>query len=759
VRLGNPRRHILRTIPFSLADRCMQSDLDPQDVPPDADAEPLDVAFAAYLRACDTGKQQDRQAFLAQFPDLADELAGLMEAADLLGQATRSDEMAETQIIPAIPHNAETIGVGDIVPGEQDANPTLPLAQRPAGDPGPTLPYLLGDYLLERILGRGGMGVVYRAIQQPLQREVAVKMIRSGMLASVDEVKRFFAEARAAAKLHHPNIVSIYHFGHREGHHFFSMEYVSGTDLARKIEAAPLAPAEAARYVRDMARAIDYAHRHGVLHRDLKPANVLIDEGDNIHISDFGLAKQIDTDSSLTGSGVAVGTPSYMSPEQAGGHSDRTGAASDIYSLGAILFAAITGNPPFVGETVMQTLMKVLHNEPPRLRSIAPEVPVDLETICTKCLEKQPHKRYESAAALADDLDRFLDARPILAKPHPPMVRALNWIEAVPLVAAVTGRRRLTEASVGHRRFQASVLLLVVLIPLVIASVLSVRHSQAQRMPTKIRLAGGLNGGVYSELSQAIAQRIGRRTQVPASVLQTGGSLDNRDRLLAGEVHLAPMQASAIVGKELSVAAPLFYEAVHVLVREGADIRGMADLNGHTVAVGPEGSGSRKVAEYLFDSFHMNETEVPRSVIAWPELAAATEIDVAVICIGLRSRLVNGLLADGWRLLPIEDAITVSLQHPTLRPMTITHRDCPGADLPAQGIATVGTTAFLAVRADLPDTLVLAALESIYEDPPLIPGMIARRNATEWQGLVFHRAAREYYAREFDAQPPTAGKP
>ncbi|QEG40071.1 serine/threonine-protein kinase [Roseimaritima ulvae] len=713
----------------------------------DQDNDPLDAAFAAYLKSCDSGEFPDRKAFLAQFPELADQLLELIEAADMLGSVTGGEALAETKVLPRIPNDAETIDQGFMSAADGEGKLTLPLANRPAGDPGPTLPYQLGDYHLQSILGRGGMGVVYRAIQHPLQRVVAVKLIRSGMLASAAEVKRFFAEARAAAKLHHPNIVSVFHFGHRDGHHFFSMEYVSGSDLARKIDDASLTPQQAARYVRDVARAIDYAHRRGVLHRDLKPANVLIDENDCIHITDFGLAKQIDADSSLTGSGVAVGTPSYMAPEQASGHSDRSGAASDIYSLGAILFATTTGRPPFSGNTVMQTMMKVIHDEPPRLRSLLPDVPVDLETICMKCLEKEPHKRYASAAALADDLDRFLDDRPILARPRPPVLRALNWIEGVPLVAAVTGRRRLAEASPGHRRFQAAVLLLIVLLPMMLAAFVSIKHTQAQQMPERIELAGGLEGGVYSEFSQQLSQRLKHRAGVPVNVSPTGGSEDNRRRLINGQVHLAPLQASAINTSELSVAAPLFFEAVQVLVRDGAAIRNIEDLRGHPVAVGPEGSGSRLVAEYLFDSFSMDEQDVERRVIAWPDLEAHGDVDVAVICIGLRSRLVSGLLQRGWTLLPVDNAIEVSLQHPTLNPMTITPADFPAARLPPAGIATVGSTAFLAVRADAPDTLVTATLDALYEDPALFPGMITSRNAAEWQGLAFHRAARQYFAQ------------
>lgn len=738
---------------------------------PEQDDNDVDVAFAAYLQACDSGTLPSREDFLAQFPSLSEELGKLMEAIDLVETATNGNDLPETQLLPAIPSDAETIGTatgGSFYEGagagsqlgqsqpDTGMPQTLPVAKRQAGDNGPTLPYTLGDYQLVSMLGRGGMGVVYRAIQQPLQREVAVKMIRSGMLASGAEVKRFFAEARAAAKLHHPGIVSVFHFGHRDGHHFFSMECIRGTDLARRIDHSPLPPEEAARYVRDVAEAIDYAHRHGVLHRDLKPANVLIDEQDQIHITDFGLAKQIDSDSSLTGSGVAVGTPSYMAPEQASGHSDRAGPTTDVYSLGAILFAALTGEPPFSGSTVLKTMMQVIHSDPPRPSNLVPDIPADVETICLKCLEKDPGKRYRSAAALAEDLARFLAGRPILARPRPAVVRAINWMESVPLVAAVTGRRQLSEASQGHRRFQAGILLLAMLIPLLIAGFVTVRHSVAQKMPREIHLGGGLEGGAYSEVSELLAKRIHKRGSLPVTVSKSGGSHDNSKSVLDGTVHLAPMQATSITGADLSVAAPLFYEAAHVLVRRDSNIHSIEDLAGHAVAVGPDSSGSRQVAEYLLDSYALAPQSVPRKVIPWPQLNSTENLDAAVICIGRRSKLIGDLLDQGWGLLPVQQAIEVSLQHPTLRTMTIPPTDFPSANLPPGGIPTVGTTAFLAVRTDLPDKLVTLTLESLYESPPLFPGMIPRLNAAEWQGLVFHPAARRYYAQSQAEDEPVA---
>ena len=518
----------------------------------------LDEAFAAYLRSCDEGRVGSRDEFLSQFPDLADDLRQLMEAADLM------EKFSSGSSNTAVRTGAETIGKfvgGDDSGGDPAA--TLPMANRPKGDPGPTLPFELGDYHLLEIIGRGGMGVVYLARQNHLDRMVAVKMIRSGMLADESEVRRFYTEAQAAARLQHPGIVAVFQFGHLAGHHFYAMEYVRGTDLQRKINSSTLEPKSAARYVRDVARAIHHAHQKGVLHRDLKPANVLIDEQDQIHVTDFGLAKHMDADSSVTGSGAAVGTPHYMSPEQAGGHSDRVSNVSDVYALGAILFAAITGRPPLVGDTVMKTLMKVVHETPPAMRSIRANAPIDLETIVAKCLEKNPSKRYESAARLADELDAFLEDRPIDARPRSAAVKAWHWVEGVPVVAALSGRR-VFHSSDTHRRVQAFLLLALGLLPLLMISSMMMIHRIRQAMPQQVYIAGGSDGGIYTEVSRKLSQRLQANHDVNVIVTPTEGSVDNRERLLAGEIHLAPMEASAISGDTLCVVAPLFYEAVHV---------------------------------------------------------------------------------------------------------------------------------------------------------------------------------------------------
>jgi len=294
-----------------------------------------------------------------------------------------------------------------------------------------------GDYeLLERI-AHGGMGVVYKARQLSLNRVVALKMILAGQLASPEEVERFRSEAKAAANLQHPNIVAIHEVGECEGQPFFSMEYVEGQSLRDILRQGPLTAQRAAQYVKTIAEAIHYAHQQGTLHRDLKPANVLIDRSDQPRITDFGLAKQVAGGSTLTGTGQVLGTPSYMPPEQAAGNRGDVGPASDVYALGAILYELITGRPPFHGETPTETLLQVVNSEPASVRLLNPKVARDLETICLKCLQKEPRKRYPSAEALARDLDRFLRGEPIRARPVGRVERFWRWCRRRPLVAGL----------------------------------------------------------------------------------------------------------------------------------------------------------------------------------------------------------------------------------------------------------------------------------------------------------------------------------
>lgn len=270
------------------------------------------------------------------------------------------------------------------------------------------LPTTIGDYELLEEVGRGGMGVVFRARQVSLGREVAVKMILRGRLASDLDLSRFLSEASSTAGLQHPHIVPVYEVGDIEGRPFFSMKFIDGETLGSKLADGPLPEREVAHLLAPIARAIGFAHRQGVLHRDLKPSNILIDSDGTPLVTDFGLAKRFGVENDLTRSGVVVGTPSYMSPEQASGRRDNIGPASDIYSLGCVLYHALTGRPPLVAESLMELVMLVLEQDPTPPRALRPRLDRDLEMIVIRCLQKPPDLRYDTAEQLADDLEAFL---------------------------------------------------------------------------------------------------------------------------------------------------------------------------------------------------------------------------------------------------------------------------------------------------------------------------------------------------------------
>lgn len=277
------------------------------------------------------------------------------------------------------------------------------------------MPARVGDYELLEEIGRGGMGVVYLARQVNLNRELAVKMILRGALASRRDRERFLAEAQAAARLDHEGIVPVHQVGEDRGRMYFSMKYIKGPTLSDLLKKGPLPPLQAAKLLAQVSRAIDFAHRQGVLHRDLKPSNILIDEAGQPHVTDFGLAKQLTDPPGMTHSGAVVGTPAYMSPEQAAGNR-KVGPTSDVYSLGAILYHMLTGQPPFPAASAINAVLQVIEQEPLPPRQLNRQVDRDLELIAVRCLQKPPDLRYATAGALADDLEAYLHHEPTAAR-------------------------------------------------------------------------------------------------------------------------------------------------------------------------------------------------------------------------------------------------------------------------------------------------------------------------------------------------------
>lgn len=295
----------------------------------------------------------------------------------------------------------------------------------------------VGNYRILRELGRGGMGVVYLAQSEDLDRTVALKMILAGANASTEELQRFQKEARAVAQLQHPGVVQIFEFGEFRQQPYFTMEYVDGQNLQTAFERQPQNPRHAARLVEQLSRTLQHAHENGILHRDIKPSNILLTNQGTPKITDFGLARRIRPDdlNDSTMSGLVIGSPAYMPPEQAQGKSALVTAQSDIYSLGALLYEALTGRPPYLGKQPIQTLLQVIHGDPLPVEQLQPDIPKDLATICTKAMQKEKSLRYSTCADLADDLQRFLSGKPIEARPIGRITRLVKWCHRNPLIA------------------------------------------------------------------------------------------------------------------------------------------------------------------------------------------------------------------------------------------------------------------------------------------------------------------------------------
>jgi len=305
------------------------------------------------------------------------------------------------------------------------------------------------DYELLQEIGRGGQGVVYRARQKSLNRVVALKVIGGARWATETHLRRFRLEAEAAARLNHHSIVPIHEIGEHDGYCYFSMNLLEGGQLDEVVRQGKLPLRRAVELLARVARGVHYAHEHGILHRDIKPGNILLDSEGEAHLTDFGLARLLETDSNMTRTTEVLGTPSYIAPEQAGGTNDALTSATDIYGLGAVLYHLLTGNPPFVGATTFETIRLVLETEPTPPRLVNPKVNPDLSTTCLKCLEKDPKRRYESALALAEDLERWLRREPIRARPAGLLVRGKKWLQRNSAVAVSSVSLIALAAAVG----------------------------------------------------------------------------------------------------------------------------------------------------------------------------------------------------------------------------------------------------------------------------------------------------------------------
>jgi WD40 repeat protein len=415
---------------------------------PERQAALIPLVHIDLERRLKAGQAVRVEAYLWRYPELAadaDRVVALLEAEWKLRQRHEPHlklkvfvERAMRALKAASPHLGDEPAT--LPPESPPAHPSLAETRTESAKLAPapvesSWPYVAG-YEILNVLGKGGMGIVYQARQTKLDRQVALKMILAGPHADAAELARFRTEAEAVARVQHQHIIQIYEVGEADGRPYFSLEFCAGGSLADKLDGTPLAPTEAAQLMHTLAQAMDAAHQRGIIHRDLKPANVLLTADGSPKIGDFGLAKRLDQGSGQTATGAVMGTPSYMAPEQAAGAKD-IGPAADVYALGAILYELLTGRPPFRAATPLDTVLQVLNEEPVPPRRLQAKIPADLETICLKCLEKQPGQRYISAAALADDLRRFQVKEPITARPVGRLERSWRWCRRNPLVASL----------------------------------------------------------------------------------------------------------------------------------------------------------------------------------------------------------------------------------------------------------------------------------------------------------------------------------
>jgi tetratricopeptide (TPR) repeat protein/predicted Ser/Thr protein kinase len=366
-----------------------------------SDRHPVEALAEQFAREHRQGQQPSIDEYARRFPQFAREIR---------------------ELFPALVVMEELAPSGKTQPGGETLTSTAP-------------PEAFGDYRIVRELGRGGMGVVYEAMQQSLERRVALKILPFHALGDADRRERFEREAHAAARLDHSHIVPVYEVGEHDGYPFFSMKLIEGTTLADRLAAGPLPPRQTAELLLPVCRAIEAAHQRGVLHRDLKPSNILLDADGQPQVTDFGLAKLFHVGGDVSETNAAAGTPSYMAPEQAQGVWRQIGVRTDVYGLGAILYHCLAARPPFQAATAAETMRQVAGEEPVALRQLNTSIDRDLETICLKCLAKEPAARYESALALADDLRCYLEGRPIKARPLSSVARSIRWCRQRPMHA------------------------------------------------------------------------------------------------------------------------------------------------------------------------------------------------------------------------------------------------------------------------------------------------------------------------------------
>lgn len=714
----------------------------------------LDQLFAHWLKQQDQrtppgdeerNLDRERLTQLAAAAGLELSQAELAQLFDQLRELLETSSLVETMAGPTQLETTSEFGA----PGSPGGQTQAFTAGKANLDDAATATHRLGpfgNYDLQEVLGQGGMGVVYRAFDRKLGRTVALKMIRSGVLARADDLRRFQSEAKSTARLQHPAIVQLFHVNEVDGQHFFTMELIEGEDLSKLIARESLGQEEAARYVRTVAEAIDHAHQCGIIHRDLKPANIIRTTQNEIKVTDFGLAKNLHADTELTATGVSVGTPAYMAPEQALGKDDSLGPQTDVYSLGAILFELLTGQRPFQGETCVDMILDVVHRDPPRPRTLNPQLDPRLEAICLKCLNKVPQARYESARELAADLDRFLADESVTARHEGPLSRSWNWLRNVPIIAALT-RKRIAHPTLAHHLTQW------VLIFSVLAAVAGwawyFSTQDTERMPAQVKIATGLPKGLYLRFGRSLAQEL-EAAGFSAEAIPTEGSVENKRRLLSREVDVALLQSSAIDSDELAVVCPLYNDFVFVAVKRDRGIQSTGDLNGKTIVIGPPHSGMQLSSRHFIS--HL-ELEVQAVEGDFSKLPDQPSWDAAIVTTGTGNDALRELLSQPEvQLLTLRSEEIGRLLGPVfqagvLPPGSLEVQRADGELVPQETVTTLTTTTFLVVRQSAAGPFVHQLLQTVYEesDLPKTFKLMSLAKIREWSVLPYHHTAREYF--------------
>ncbi len=728
----------------------------------------ISTLLAAFLKQEDEGTAVSRERFLKENSDVAEDLQILLEMADMIQEMAgpvSEDELgldsnsplpdAASSKAPSSDHEANHELKGSLDNGEE-----TPTNQGDSVDfylPGDLIPqvgkdssmpegFTFGDYQLLEVIGQGGMGIVYRAHQAGINREVAVKMIRSDRFHFDKDVARFYKEAQTAGSTQHPNIVTVFDIGNVSGRHYFSMQLIEGTDLAALNRESELSSRRITEILKDVASGVDAAHQHNILHRDLKPANVLVREADGqAFVTDFGLAKQVENELELTQSGDTVGTPSYMAPEQARADETQMGPASDVYSIGAILYELLTGVPPFKSDSMASTVVEVLHREVIPPSDMNPNVNKYLEAICLKCLEKNPQLRYESAKELAEDFQRVLDRRPVKAVPVGKSKKAIRWICNVPFFARLSGNH-FPNVTPAHRVVNHLLWVIPVLLLGLFILWQSVRESY---VPDSISIGTGMSDQFYHQVGLELKKELATHYNQPTEILTTTGSLENVSLLNSGKIHIAIAQLE-VLANDNSVAklTPLYADKVHVVVRKGLGIKALTDLAGRAVSLGPTNSGMRITSERILSTLDIDHESMRQTFVPFQNMLSDSSIEAGIVTTRTENRVLRHLLND-----PRFELIGFSTSQINELTQIGYHRDRIAGDglsqVEAELTSTVATMAFLVSNADAGEALVNRMLNALFEERK--NGSIATRlnllsrTAASQHPIDFHPAALKFF--------------